>query len=74
MDDQLEEMLAEGPGSDEEAYELEEYVRGQIKDLSALREQALLDIDDLRSRYRYLGNEIDTYRIKVKKVLPDFGY
>ncbi len=74
MDDRLEKMLAEGPKNDEEAYELKEYVREYIVQLHSLRNQALTDISDLWGRHRYLGKEMDTYRIRAKKVMPDFGY
>lgn len=72
MDDRLEEMLAEGPANDEEAYELDSYVQRHIDDLHRLRMEALGDIEDLKSRYRQLGRDMDNYRIKVRRVLSDF--
>lgn len=73
MDDRLEEMLAEGPANDAEAYELEEYVQGHINSLDALRQEVRSDMNYLENRYSRLGKEMDSYRIKIKRVLPDFG-
>jgi len=73
MDDRFKEMLAEGPANDEEAYELEEYVQNHIDSIDKLRQQIFDDIEDSRNRYRQLGREIDSYRSKIKCVLPDFG-
>lgn len=73
MDDRLEEMLAEGPANDGEAYELEEYVQKHINGLDTLRQEILGDLENSRNRYLYLGREMDVYRTKIKRVLPDFG-
>ena len=76
MDDrfeELEEMLAEGPANDTEAYELEEYVQRRIDNLNKRWKDAVSDIMSLKRKITYLSKEIDDYRTKVKRVLPDFG-
>lgn len=73
MDDRLEEMIAEGPANDEEAYELEEYVQKHIDGLDQCWKDAVSDINALKRRCTYLQKEIIIYRAKIKRVLPDFG-
>ncbi|KKM21626.1 hypothetical protein LCGC14_1633610 [marine sediment metagenome] len=76
MDDrfeELEEMLAEGPANDTEAYELEEYVQRRIDNLNKRWKDAVSDIMSLKRKITYLSKEIDDYRAKIKRVLPDFG-
>jgi len=74
VDDYMEELLAEGPANDEEAYELEKYIHSNIEYLSSLKQQNYLDIEDIRRRDTYLSKEIDEYRKRAKAVFPDFGY